>query len=316
MTVSSIATELKSKLSFSTLGCPDWSWRDLLDKGTEYGFAGVEIRLLEREVDLLNCSVFQPGQLAQRRRELQTAGFRVCGLASSVRFHDPGNAERHLQLETGRRYLDLANELGAEFVRVFGDVIPEKAKSEHSAIESMLNWIAEGLDELGAYAESVGQKVIIETHGDFAETDLIERLMRKVSSPAVGVLWDTHHPWRFYCEQLHETIARLKPWTMHTHWKDSIGTVSNTTALTQAGDIADQQARHLMEGHRPADYVLMGEGEFPTSETLRLLIDTGYTGWLSLEWEKMWHPEIADPETAFPIFVRRMQSELDRYRCL
>jgi hypothetical protein len=31
-----------------------------------------------------------------------------------------------------------------------------------------------------------------------------------------------------------------------------------------------------------------------------LLADGGYQGWVSVEWEKRWHPEIEEPEVALP----------------
>jgi hypothetical protein len=40
---------------------------------------------------------------------------------------------------------------------------------------------------------------------------------------------------------------------------------------------------------------------------LKLLLDSGYTGWHSLEWEKMWHPDLAPPETALPLFPKKMR---------
>jgi fatty-acyl-CoA synthase len=33
---------------------------------------------------------------------------------------------------------------------------------------------------------------------------------------------------------------------------------------------------------------------------LRLLTAGGYPHWISVEWEKRWHPEIEDPEVALP----------------
>jgi len=48
------------------------------------------------------------------------------------------------------------------------------------------------------------------------------------------------------------------------------------------------------------DLVLMGEGEVPVLRSLRALRDGGYRGWLSVEWEKRWHPEIEEPEVALP----------------
>jgi hypothetical protein len=37
---------------------------------------------------------------------------------------------------------------------------------------------------------------------------------------------------------------------------------------------------------------------------LALVRRNGYDGWLTLEWEKLWHPEIEEPEVVFPHFVK------------
>lgn len=38
----------------------------------------------------------------------------------------------------------------------------------------------------------------------------------------------------------------------------------------------------------------------PVRELLQLLDGGGYAGWISVEWEKRWHPEIEEPEVALP----------------
>jgi sugar phosphate isomerase/epimerase len=45
---------------------------------------------------------------------------------------------------------------------------------------------------------------------------------------------------------------------------------------------------------------LLGQGEVPVREMLQLLDGGGYQGWISVEWEKHWHPEIEEPERALP----------------
>lgn len=289
--------------AFSTLACPDWSWQELLANGKAAEFDGVEIRLLQRETDLLARDEFQPAHRAQRRTELQDAGFRVCGLASSVRFDYPSAQEREEQLQIGSGYLELASELGAGFVRVFGDAFPEGADEETR--RQIIRQVADGLTRLGDIAGERGHGIVIETHGDFADSRVMQAAMEQVRSSAVGVLWDTHHPWRFYGEPLAETFARLRPWVRHTHWKDSVTRPSHISSAE--GSAAEQAARQLMSGHRPADYVLFGGGEFPIVECLRLLRGAGYDGWFSYEWEKAWHPEIEDPEIALPLFPRKLR---------
>ena len=291
------------RTSFSTLSCPDWSWYDLLEFGSRYGYDGVEIRLIERKTDLLALAEFQPNQLEIRRRELAEANFCVCGLASSVRFDDPSEAERAKQVDIGKAYIDLAAELGASFVRVFGDTLPAGANADERE-RAMAN-IAEGLQRLGGDAGETGLRVVIETHGDFAVSAIVEETLTLVDSSAVGVLWDTHHPWRFHSEELSATFDRLRPWIRHTHWKDSVIRPRHTDE--EAVSEAAIEAHALMSGHRHADYVLFGGGEFPALKCMRLLRKSGYDGWFSLEWEKMWHPEIEDPEIALPLFPAKIR---------
>lgn len=292
-----------SKIAFSTLACPDWSWRDVLECGPRYGYDGVEIRLLQREVDLLKVPEFQTGELERRRRELRDSTFVICGLASSVRFDSPEAAERQRQLETGRAYVDLTRELGGWFVRVFGDVLPEEA--DEAGRQTAIAQIAEGLDGLGEYAAGLGIQILLETHGDFFDSRLVARTMQQVTSPAVGVLWDTHHPWRFCGEPVGDTLERLGPWLRHTHWKDSI--VRPEPKQHAAASAAAQQAHALMSGHHHADYVLFGGGEFPAAECMQRLVAAGYSGWHSYEWEQAWHPEIEPPEIALPLFPEKIR---------
>jgi len=109
-------------------------------------------------------------------------------------------------------------------------------------------------------------------------------------------------------------LGPTKAWVRHTHWKDSV-----TRPLAAAGSLtkpaaneASTAAHSLMSGHREADYVLFGGGEFPAEDCARLLKESGYGGWLSLEWEKMWHPQIEAPEVALPLFASKMRALWER----
>jgi len=300
--------EQQLRISFSTLACPDWTWSQIAEAGGANGFDGVEIRMLGGETDLLACPEFSEHLLDANLRHLGEHGMKVCGLASSVRFDHLDRAEREEELAMGKLYIDLARRLGAGFVRVFGDVLPPA--SEPAARHAVLRNIAGGLDALGKYSDLHGGTVdvLIETHGDFADSTLMLELLVHVREPRVGVLWDTHHPWRFYEEAVARTYGRLKPWIRHTHWKDSV--TQFAAGILPAVESRVEPARGRMPGHRPANYVLFGTGEFPAAETLRLLVDGGYSGWFSIEWEKAWHPDLADPEVALPAFPATLRGLL------
>ena len=48
------------------------------------------------------------------------------------------------------------------------------------------------------------------------------------------------------------------------------------------------------------ELVPLGEGDVPVRESLAALRASGYAGWLTVEWEKRWHPELEEPEIALP----------------
>ncbi|MBI1348324.1 TIM barrel protein [bacterium] len=293
------------KICFSTLASPDWTWHDVVKYGPEFGYQGVEIRLLHRETDLLKVTDLAEAHWPRRRQELDDAGFRVAGLASSIRFDDPSAVVRQQQLEIGQRYLDMGVALGAEFIRVFGDILPPP--TEAVARKVTMQRIADGLRALGELAQPTGIQILLETHGDFSASPPAQEIMQLVDHPQVGLVWDTHHPWRFFNEPLAESWERLKPWVRHTHWKDSVLLPEGYKPPTSEQATASQHAAALMAGHRHADYVLFLGGEFPARDCLKVLLDNGYDGWYSLEWEKMWHPELLGPEVALPLFPPKLR---------
>lgn len=288
------------RTAFSTLGCPDWTFEEMVVRGSAAGFDGVEVRLVERETNLLSVPAFESGALSSSRRLMADHGFSVCGLASSVSFDSPDATIRDQQVATGRAYLDLAASLGAGFIRVFGDAIQEGCTRQ-----ALVAQVSDGLNRLGEYAEPLQLQVLIETHGDFARSDLVAETFSRVESPAAGVLWDTHHPWRFFDESLEESFVLLRSHIRHTHWKDSVS--SPRGQVNDSSRSAAAAAHALMGGHMHADYVLFGGGEFPILDCLKLLADADYDGWYSYEWEKMWHPELEDPELALPLFSRKLR---------
>jgi sugar phosphate isomerase/epimerase len=267
----------------------------------------VEVRQIAGETNLLQVADLAPSRHVELRRRLSELGVVLCGLSSSVRFDYREQTLREEQLRIGKAYIELAAALGARFVRVFGDVLPAEP---HSAQEATLDQIADGLNRLGEFGATHQVDVLLETHGDFADTAVVRRLMPRITSPAAGILWDTHHPWKFFGEPLAETWNFLRPWVRHTHWKDSVTHPADLLPSVEddAHSAESAAALALMSGHRDADYVLFGGGEFPADEAARLLKQSGYAGWLSLEWEKMWHPQIEPPEIALSLFAAKIRA--------
>jgi sugar phosphate isomerase/epimerase len=86
-----------------------------------------------------------------------------------------------------------------------------------------------------------------------------------------------------------QTLANLQQLLSHVHIKDA------------QRDPAEKIGWHL---------TLLEEGEVPVREIIGLLKQANYQGYLSVEWEKKWHPEIEEPEVALPQYAELLQSYL------
>ncbi|HDI00707.1 MAG: sugar phosphate isomerase/epimerase [Candidatus Latescibacterota bacterium] len=266
------------KLAFSTLGCPDWDLEEILRRAVEYGYRGVELRGYLDALYLPEAEPFREGSLRRTKEMFARSGVEVACVSSSAKL---AVEERKEALREVRDYIRLAKELGSPLVRVFGGRLEEEGRRVGSA-----EALVENLRDAGREAEGSGIILVLETHDDFVESRKVAEVLSKVDHPNVGVLWDLHHPYRFLGEPPEVTLGNLGPFLRHVHVKDS-----------EAED----------GGWR---YTLLGEGDVPVLEMLRLLRRAGYEGYLSLEWEKRWHPELVEPEVALPQYARKLREYL------
>ena len=83
-------------ISFSTLGCPDWTWKQVLAQADGLGYGGIEIRGLEGEMDLTKWPGFQGHRLEESRADLAARGTPNPGSAPARRLPRRGLASRSL----------------------------------------------------------------------------------------------------------------------------------------------------------------------------------------------------------------------------
>jgi sugar phosphate isomerase/epimerase len=263
------------KLCFSTLGCPGWSWDRILEQARAMGFGGIEVRGVLGELDNERIELFTEQNIASTVAQLRSFGLSVPCLDTSCVFLSEGVSLSET-IRAGRASVDIAQALGAPYIRVFGDRIPQ-GMGERAAIER----VAEGMQAIASYAEGKGVMVLQETHGNFAESRMLLSVFDRVTNSAAGVLWDIANPYEFG-ETPELTWSKIGRLVRHVHVKDIV---------VKDGGLAP---------------CLPGRGKVPMGEAVRLLKDSGYGGWLSFEWEKRWHPHIEEPEVAFPVFMEHI----------
>src|SRR5450432_2852124 len=134
---------MSAKISFSTLACPDWTMPQIIATAAGERYDGIELRFVQGEDSLWKLQVFSGKELASTKRALADHALTISCLDTSCRFHSPDAAERARWITEGKRMADLAAELGAPGLRVFGDTIQPGAGRA-----STQNWIAESIREL------------------------------------------------------------------------------------------------------------------------------------------------------------------------
>lgn len=277
--ISAQSVDRKRKLAFSTIGCPDWDLAQAAAYASANGYDGIEVRGIQRELDLTKANGFQHAAARQATRSLMADhALEFVGFGASTRLHIMDKVDRQKQLDEAKRFIDLAAELDCPFVRVFPDKLPEE-----QAKEQTLDLIISGLLELGAYASETPVIVLLETHGDVVYTEDILHIMREAAHPHIALLWDVFNMWSVTGETPSSVYRQLTPYIRHVHLKDG------------------------KRGDKGPIYTMMGTGEAPITDTLRQLDAGAYRGYLTLEWEKLWHPELPEPEVAFADFIGFMK---------
>jgi sugar phosphate isomerase/epimerase len=273
----------KPLLSFSTLGCPDWSYQQITDFAVKHGYKGIEIRGILRQMDLPKCNEFNTAEnRSATMAMMKEKGLQFADLGSSATLHFAEGAEREKNLDEGKRFIDLAQQINCPYIRVFPNNFPKG--QERSAT---IDLIIKGLVDLGDHAKDSHVTVLMETHGELVKSEDLEVIMRSAEHPNVGLVWDPVNMWTVTKESPSAVYPKLKKYIRHTHIKDA----------KLAGD--------------KLEYKFLGEGETPVFEAIDLLAKGGYKGFYSFEWEKLWHPEIADPEIAFADYPKKMKQHFN-----
>ena len=265
------------KISFSTLGCPRWTWKEITATACDLGYQGVEIRGVGKNISVPTIPAFLDENMENTKKELVRLGLSIPCLDSDCCIH---LREQELTTENEiKAYIHLAQKLAVPYVRIMATApVPQPI----GAVDE--SYVRERAIALGHYAMQHGVKLLIETHGVWSDSEKLARLVSTIGNEGIGVLWDVHHPYRFYNEKPSTTFQNLKPWLCLTHFKDSVT---------------------LDEGYR---YALPGFGDIPLHDIVDVLRNGGYEGFYSLEWVKRWDNTLEEPGIVFAHYANYMKT--------
>lgn len=261
------------KFSFSTLGCPNWKWTEVLSAAKDLGYDGIEIRGLGADIFAPDIKIFKEDNTEKTLNDLKSLSLKISCFSTECLLHAQSDC-------TGlvRDYIDLAARLQCENIRVLGDTGPAPT---YGGINEEL--VLKRLKELAPYAEEKGINILLETNGVYADSKKALSVIKEVNSPNVALLWDVHHTCRFFNENIEDTYSLIGEYVRHIHIKDS-----------------------KLENNKVV-YKMIGKGEIPVKALLLMLKEKGYKGFVSLEWVKRWNDELEDPGIVFSHYINTVK---------
>ena len=264
------------RLSFSTLGCPAWDWKQIVTFAKANAFDAIEVRGVGPAMRPEELTIFSEEAAPTTRAQLEAAGLTVCCLGTSVSFQDPAKeAEMFKEAEESVR---LCRRMGIPFMRVFAD------RHGDEGDVPCLDRNISGLRRVVAMADGVD--VLLEVHGEFNTVQMLGPVLKELDEVNFGILWDIQHSDRAYGAEFERLYDLIAPRVRHVHIKD------------------------YHRGQGAAGLCKVGEGDIPIERIIRRLHKDGYGGCLSFEWEKRWHPELPEPELAFAQYAKYMKALL------
>ena len=262
------------RYAFSTLVCPDWTWEEILTAASDLGYDGVELRGVGKEIYLPQTSRFSDAGIDKVVSELKRLKLSVPCLATGALLFDASLIS--LAQHEIADYIKLAVKLNTPYVRLLADRNPAPGIVDEDAVLQNLKL---ALPE----AEKAGVTLLVETNGVYADSDRMRALLEKINSPALGVVWDVHHSFRYAGEEPAKTFENIGKYIKHVHLKDSI---------------MENGVTH---------YRMMGYGDVPYADAVKLLEESGFDGFLTCEWVKRWNTELEEPGIVLPHFISVMK---------
>jgi sugar phosphate isomerase/epimerase len=263
---------MANRLSFWTLGTPDWDNRQVVDAAVRYGFDGVDLRCAAgRNVSLQSSEE----EVRDLKRLFADNGIEISSLLA---YNERGNAEGvdwQAVTDDILAHMDLASRLGTANLRVNA-----ASPAKDSTWDAYLDGFAGVLTKV--IAESDGVVMNMQNHPGAPNADQMLRLCEMVASPRFGIGLSPDH-----CvdmgEDPVEVTRRVASHARQLHLADR----------THNGPGASGKLRAC----------LPGTGFVPNSEVIDILARNGYEGWVSFKWEKPTYPDLPDADVALPAFI-------------
>lgn len=270
------------------LGVSSYSYSRLVRSG-EMRQDAVPAKAREMGFDVLEFSTIAvpegeslPAFAGKLRTECEKVGIPIVNYTIGADFLQGSGGDLDAEIERVKGEVDVAAVLGVpgmrhDATRGFGP-----GTSGARGFADALPRLARGCRAITEYAAEKGIRTMVENHGFFCQdSERVEQLVNAVDHPNFGVLIDMGN---FLCadESPVTAVGRLMPYAFHVHAKDFHVKSGNGFRLGEGWFMS--RGGNYLRG------AVIGHGDVPIGQCLRIMKQAGYDGVLSIEFEGIEEP--------------------------
>lgn len=246
-----------------------------IEKAKEIGFDVMEfsgLRMPEGE-EIMSFA-------AKVKQKCEDVGIEMGNYTIGADFINGSDGDLDAEVERVKGEVRVAAVLGSKGMRhdaTRGYIPPAKG-----SFDMALPRLVEGCQRVTEYAKTMGIKTMMENHGFFAQdSERVEKLASQVNNDNFGLLVDVGN---FLCADEDPAVAvgRVAPYAFHVHVKDF---------HVKSGMMPDPGQGWFKS--RAGNYLrgaIIGHGEVPVFQCLKIMKNAGYDGTVSIEFEGMEEP--------------------------
>ena len=161
----------------------DWDLSTLIHNLKEAGWSGAELRT--EHAHKVETVLAKP-ERAEVKKRFEDAGIELWGLGTICEFHSADRKTLRDNIESCKRWCELAEDVGARGVKVRPNGLPKEAEEA-----TTLERIGVSLLECGITAESHGVEIWLEVHGSqTADPPRIRTILDHCNHSQVGACWN------------------------------------------------------------------------------------------------------------------------------
>ena len=276
------------KIAGHTMGTPELTVLEAAKLFSEIGMDAIEIIYQEGYKSALHESTTDE-EILELKRELKKLGIEASGIVSYASdYNQPDENRRKAAIRDCRRCIEIAWMLGAHFIRIYGGTSLEGDENFEEKRKILVSTMRMLADE----AKEKNVALVLENHFNTMTTgpQITYDIVSEIDRDNVGILYDQANIGFLSGEDYRKCIQIQRDKIFYVHVKDFKFKAEGIKF--SAGSVT-----HVNEEERAVVTRIVGEGILPWKEIIYNLHEVGYDGYLSLEYERRWHPMVI-PEAA------------------